>query len=98
MTHDLTFSLHDVVSQGFEARCVGPDGARYLWHGDAGIRTERTGRTVMLTDSAALPDVVWFATTLGVEELEEAAALERRKMSASRDAPPNTRPSPRPHT
>ncbi|MFA4965786.1 MAG: hypothetical protein WC709_09165 [Thermoleophilia bacterium] len=89
MAHGLTFTLRDVISKGFEARCVAPDGARYLWHGHSGIRTERTGRTLVPTDPAALPDVIWSATTLRVEELDEAAALERGKKTASRDSPPS---------
>ena len=37
---DLTYTLEDVLSKGFEARCVGPDGARYLWHGECGLRVD----------------------------------------------------------
>ena len=70
---DLTFTLADVISKRFEARCVGPDGARYLWHGDSGLRTERCGRTTLLMDPSVLPDVIWFATSLGLEELEDPA-------------------------
>ena len=73
MEHGLTFTLQDVVSLGFEARCVGPDGARYTWHRDVGVRVEtRTGHTTLLTDPAELPDALWFPTPLGLEELETA--------------------------
>jgi hypothetical protein len=73
LTHDSTFTLEDVLSRGFEARCVGPDGSRYLWHGDSGLRVEvRTGRTTLLTDPAILPEGEWIPTTLGLEELGEA--------------------------
>lgn len=70
MNQQTVFTMQDVVSRGFEARCVGPDGARYLWHGESGLRVEsRTGRTTLLTDSAGLPDGLWFPTSLGLEEL-----------------------------
>jgi hypothetical protein len=70
---DLTFTLHDVVTRGFEARCVGPDGARYLWHRDFGLRVEaRTGRTTLIADPAVLPEGTWIPTTLGLRELKEA--------------------------
>jgi hypothetical protein len=73
LRHDWSYTLQDVLSRGFEARCVGPDGSRYLWHGDCGLRVEAlTGRTILLTDAAALPEGAWIPTTLGLEELGEA--------------------------
>ena len=71
MDHLVAFTLSDVVRKGFEARCVGPDGSRYLWHGDAGLRTDvRTACATRITDLAVLPDSPWFPTRLGLEELE----------------------------
>lgn len=78
MEHDLTFALQDVIAMGFEARCAGPDGARYLWHQDCGLRVDsRTGATTLLTDPAELPEALWSPTTLGLEELEETEGAER---------------------
>ncbi len=69
--HLVAFSLRDVVRMGFEARCVGPDGSRYLWHGESGLRVEtRTGYTTLVTDPTTLPDSLWFPTRLGLTELE----------------------------
>jgi len=74
----VAFTLRDVVSKGFEARCVGPDGDRYLWHRDYGLRVEaRTGCTTLITDPVALPESVWFPTRLGLAELERAAESSR---------------------
>jgi hypothetical protein len=70
-----TFSLSDVVSKGFEARCIAADGALYFWHRDFGVRVEkRTGKATLLTDPTALPDAKWVATSLGAKELEAAAS------------------------
>ena len=75
MKRERTFSLSDVVSKGFEARCVAADGALYFWHRDFGVRVEkRTGEATLLTDPSALPDARWVATSLGVKELEAAAS------------------------
>ena len=64
-------------SRGFEARAVGSDGARYLWHRDSGLRTDgRTGATTLLTDPSGLPEAMWFPTMFGLEELEEARSRE----------------------
>ncbi len=75
----LSCTLADVLSKGFEARCVGPDGARYLWHGDCGLRVDAfTGRTTLLADPSALPvGGEWFPTSLGLVELHEAATSDR---------------------
>ncbi len=71
MDHLVAFNVRDVVRKGFEARCVGPDGSRYLWHGDSGLRVApRTGYATVVTDPAALPDSAWFPTRLGLKELE----------------------------
>lgn len=74
----LSCTLEDVLSKGFEARCVGPNGARYLWHGDCGLRVDAfTGRTTLLADPSALPvGGQWCATALGLAELNEAATSE----------------------
>lgn len=72
LKHDWNYTLQDVLWGGFEARCVGPDGTRYLWHGDCGLCVEAlTGRTTLLTDAAVLPEGVWIPTALGLEELGE---------------------------
>ena len=74
MKRERTFSLSDVVSQGFEASCVAKDGALYFWHRDFGVRIERrTGEATLLTDPSVLPDTPWVATSLGAKELEAAA-------------------------
>ncbi len=78
MSQDLTYTLEDVLSKGFEARAVGPDGARYLWHGGCGLRADAlTRRTTLLTDPSALPEGEWFPTALGLAELRETATTER---------------------
>ena len=71
MDHLVAFTLKEVVTMGFEARCVGPDGSRYLWHGDSGLRVEtRTGFTTLVTDPKVLPQSLWFPTRLGLSELD----------------------------
>lgn len=75
MDRDRTFSVSDVVSKGFEASCVGRDGALYFWHGTFGVRVEkRTGKATLLTDPTVLPDAPWNATSVGAKELETGAA------------------------
>ena len=75
MDRDCAFSLTDVVSKGFEATCVGKDGALYFWHGSFGVRVEqRSGKATLLTDPADLPDAPWNATSTGAKELEAEAA------------------------
>jgi hypothetical protein len=70
-----TFSLGDVVSKGFEARCVAEDGTLYFWHRNYGVRIEkRSGKATLLTDPSALPDARWVATSLGARELKAATA------------------------
>jgi hypothetical protein len=76
----VTYSLQDVLSKRFEARCVGPDGARYLWHRDCGLRVDTlTKQTTLITDPAALPEGMWYATVLGLKQLREE---EERSASA----------------
>lgn len=77
MERDGSFSLSDVVSRGFEATCVGSDGALYFWHGTFGVKVEkRTGKATLLTDARALPDRPWSATRVGAAELEAEAAKD----------------------
>jgi len=72
---DGTFSLSDVVSKGFEARCIAGGGALYFWHRNFGVRIDRrTSKATLLTDPAGLPDAPWIATSLGAKELEAAAS------------------------
>ena len=72
MAHEDTYTRSEVLRDGFEARCVGADGARYLWHGDQGLRVDkRLGTTMLVTDPAALPEGPWFATEWGERELAE---------------------------
>ncbi len=67
-----TFTRTEVTARGFEALCVGNDGARYLWHGDCGLRVDtRTSSTTLITDPAILPEGPWLATPLGEEELSD---------------------------
>ena len=84
MDRDRAFSLCDVVSKGFEARCTAEDGTLYFWHRNYGVRIEkRTGRATLLTDPTALPDGRWVATSLGAKELRAAAS---KRTSHSGDA------------
>lgn len=70
MTIDHTYTLEEVLALDFEARCVGPDGARYLWHKGLGLRVEReSGETTLIWDPARLPAAGWSPTRLGLEEL-----------------------------
>lgn len=72
LAHDCTYTRDDVLRVGFEARCVGVDGARYVWHGDRGLRVDpRIGTTTLITDPSGLPEGPWMATRLGEEELRE---------------------------
>lgn len=71
------YSLADVLAMGFEARCVGPDGARYLWCQGSGLRVDpRTHATTLFSDPEALPDTGWFATRFGLRQLSEARGDE----------------------
>jgi len=73
MEHDCTYTRDEVLRVGFEARCVGVDGARYVCHGDRGLRVDsRTGTTTLIMDSANLPEGPWIATRLGQEEIAAA--------------------------
>jgi hypothetical protein len=73
--HDSAFTLHDVLSMGVEAQCVTRDGARYFWRRTFGVKVDmRSGKATLLTDPALLPDVTWFPTSLGLKQLEAAAA------------------------
>lgn len=72
MEHDCTYTRDDVLRLGFEARCVGVDGARYIWHDDSGLRIDpRTCTTTLITNPAKLPEGPWIATKLGKEEMRE---------------------------
>ena len=74
MNTDGTYSLNEVVAQGFEASCVGEDRAIYFWHRNYGVRIERrSGKAQLLTDPSALADMPWTPTCLGIKELEAAA-------------------------
>ena len=66
------YTLDEVIAKGFEARCVGVDGARYLWHGVEGLKVDvRHCTTTMLSDPARLPNGPWLPTELGAAELGE---------------------------
>lgn len=79
MKRDRTFSLSDVISKGFEARCIAEDGAHYFWHRNYGVRIEkRTGKATLLTDPSTLPDAPWVATSLGAKELAAASKSVNR--------------------
>ena len=75
MKRDLTFSLSDVVSKGFEATYTAKDGTLYFWHRNFGVKIEkRTGKATLLTDPGGLPEARWVATSLGAKELKAAAS------------------------
>lgn len=68
-----TYSLDEVLDLGFEARCVGRDGARYLWCQGSGLRVDlHTQATTFVCDPSGLPDHGWFATRFGLQQLIEA--------------------------
>jgi hypothetical protein len=70
---DGSFTLKEVVAQGFEASCVDKDRAIYFWHRTFGVRIERrTGKATLLTDPSAIPDMAWMPTCTGARELEAA--------------------------
>lgn len=78
MQADGSYSLKEVIALGFEASAVGRDRAVYFWHHHWGVRIERrTGKTQLLTDPSALPDLPWKPTSVGVRELEIADGLRR---------------------
>jgi hypothetical protein len=66
------YVLSEVLKRGFEARCTGADGNRYLWHQGEGLRYEQpAGRTTLLITPDGLPSGPWFPTELGRRELAE---------------------------
>lgn len=70
-----TYSLEEVLSRGFEARCVGPDGTRYLWCQGSGLRVDpHTNETMLLTDATRLLDGPWLPTSFGLRQLAEDGA------------------------
>ena len=71
MTRQHVYTRYDIVSLGFEAQCVAPDGACYLWHADCGLRADPDGHATMLTDASLLPEGPWALTDLGERELHE---------------------------
>jgi len=78
--NDTAFTLRDVLSMGVEAQCVTRDGARYFWRRTFGVKIDmRSGKATLLTDPALLPDVTWFPTSVGLKQLEAAAAAERTR-------------------
>jgi hypothetical protein len=73
MATERTYRLAEVISQGFEARCVTRDGTLYFWHRTYGVKiNKRTGKAVLLTDPSVLPDALWTATRLGLAEMSAA--------------------------
>jgi hypothetical protein len=72
-----TYSLKEVLAGGFEARCVGLEGVRYLWCQGTGLRVDpRTHATTLVCDPSALPEAGWFATRFGLRHLAEGAGDE----------------------
>ena len=71
MEHARTYTRDDVLRLGFEARCMGADGARYVWHGQCGLREDPEAGTRLLLDPADMPDRQWVATAWGEKELAE---------------------------
>jgi len=69
LTHARMYTRDDVLRLGFEARCTGADGARYLWHGQCGLREDPAAGTTLLLDPADMPDRQWIATAWGEREL-----------------------------
>lgn len=72
-----TYSLKEVLAGSFEARCVGLDGARYLWCQGSGLRVDpRTHATTLVSDPSRLPEAGWFATRFGLQQLAVSVADE----------------------
>ena len=71
MKHARTYTRDDVLRLGFEALCMGADGARYLWHGECGLIEDPESGTRLLLDPADMPDRPWVATAWGEYELAE---------------------------
>jgi hypothetical protein len=70
--HETLYTLTDVLGLGFEATCTAADGTRFLWHGCYGLRMDPTSeRTILVTDTAGLPESPWTPTAWGREELEQ---------------------------
>jgi len=78
LKHDYTYTRDDLLRLGFEARCVGVDGARYLWHGECGLRVDaRSDETMLIIDPAVLPEGPWFATAWGEMEITDGETQQR---------------------
>jgi hypothetical protein len=70
--HPQTYTIDDVLRQGFEARCSDASGTRYLWHGPCGLRVDaRCGATTMVRDPLKVPEGPWTATAWGQQELRQ---------------------------
>jgi hypothetical protein len=83
VSSERTYSLHEVISGGFEAQCVARGGTLYFWHRNYGVRIDRrTGRSTLLTDPGRLPDAPWTPTSLGMAELAEPRARRTEDTAA----------------
>lgn len=78
------YTLREVDDLGFEARCVGSDGARYLWHDGCGLRVDRHNcMTTLVIDSSLLPAGPWFPTSFGCEQLAERQSVDALEPSGA---------------
>ncbi len=71
MGHVRSYTRDEVLRLGFEAFCMGIDGAHYLWHGECGLIEDPETGTRLLLDPAEMPDRKWVATPWGEMELAE---------------------------
>jgi hypothetical protein len=76
--HDRTYTLSEVIALGFEAYHVADHGARWLFHGCLGLRSDAaSGTRTLVTDPAAMPVGPWHLTEWGEAELRRSQADER---------------------
>jgi len=68
-----SYTLAEVLAGGFEARCLAPDGTRYLLCQGSALRVDpHTREAILVSDLGGLPGGPWSATRFGLRQLAEA--------------------------
>ena len=62
-----SYTLAEVLAGGFEARCLAPDGTRYLLCQGSALRVDpHTREAILVSDLGGLPGGPWRATSVKV--------------------------------